>query len=127
MTSFQPTKHQLEKLIEAFDHVKAENDPLLADPDKNAFVSTHVFQQTTRKRWCLIVGGKGSGKTALLLGFQHLEHDRFVSAVNIEADSFPLEALFNFFYASVLHSQKKLKTELPQSTDLPDFVDPVKI
>jgi hypothetical protein len=127
MADFQPTKLQLERLIEAFDHVKAENDPLITDPHANAFVSTRVYRQTIRKRWCLVVGGKGSGKTALLLGFQLLEKRRFLSIVNIEADKFPLEALFNFFYASVLHSQKKLKDELPQGTDLPDFVDPVKI
>jgi hypothetical protein len=127
MASFQPTRHQLERLISAFDHVKAENDPLLVDPDANAFVSTRVYQQTTKRRWCLVVGGTGSGKTALLLGFQHLERERFVSVVNILADDFPLEALFNFFYSSVLRSQAKLKKDLPQGADLPDFVDPVKI
>jgi hypothetical protein len=35
--------------------------------------------------------------------------------------------LFGFFYSSVLRSQAKLKSDLPQGTDLPDFVDPVKI
>jgi hypothetical protein len=127
MPSFQPTKVQLDRLIGAFDHVKAENDPLLADPGANAFVSTRVYQQTTKRRWCLVVGGKGSGKTALLLGFQRLERERFLGVVKILADDFPLEALFNFFYSSVLRSQAQVKKELPQGTDLPDFVDPVKI
>lgn len=129
MASFQPTKEQLERLVEAFDQVKAENDPLLNDPDAHAFVYTSVYSEVKKRRWCLVVGGKGSGKTALLLGFQRREANRFLdgTTVNLTADDFPLEALFNFFYVSARSTQKRLRDDLPPGTDLPDFIQPARL
>lgn len=129
MLSYQPTKIELEALIKAFDQVKAENDPLIRDPDAEAFVHTSVYSEARRKRWSMVVGGKGSGKTALLLGYQHDQVDRFLSGatVNLNADDFPLEQLYNFFYSSAREAQKKVKANLLSGTDLPEFVQPAKL
>jgi hypothetical protein len=129
MPGYQPTKLQLERLIVAFDQVKAENDPLLADPRSQTFVHTSVYSSVRKKRWALVVGGKGSGKTALLLGYQQQEASRFLggSSVALSADDFPLEALFNFFYISAKTTEHTFKNKLLRGTDLPTFVPPARL
>jgi hypothetical protein len=129
MPPYQPNQQELERLIRAFDQVKAENDPLIVDPESHAFVSTAVYAQARKKRWSLVVGGKGAGKTALLLGYRHQEAHRFLagSSLDILADDFPLDTLFNFFYVSAKNYETKLAESLPRGTDLPAFMQPSKL
>lgn len=129
MVTLNPNKRQLENLRAAFGEVKAENDSLLIEPRSRAFVHTKFYEEAQNAQRCLLIGNKGAGKTALLLGYQHEHHEKYLTqaTIDIQADDFPLESLFTFFYTGAL---QRLTRDIPQVTrgsDLPDFVEPVRI
>jgi hypothetical protein len=131
LLGLNPTKQQLERLKAAFKQVKAENDSILTKPDSHTFVHTKVYKEMEDARRCLIIGRKGAGKTALLLGYQNEHNDRYFAkaSIQIKADNFPLEALFSFFYSGFKHSFEKAGSEITDKgiSDLPAFVDPARI
>lgn len=131
MTGLNPTKHQMERLKAAFREVKAENDSILTEPDSNTFVHTKVYREMEDARRSLIIGRKGSGKTALLLGYQNEHRDRYFAkaSIQIKADNFPLEPLFSFFYSDFRRSIEKTNLQLKTKgiSDLPAFIEPAKI
>jgi hypothetical protein len=124
-----PTSDEFARLKHAFDHAKAENDDLLTERDTHAFVHTRVYREAVNGHRSLLVGRKGSGKTALLLGYKHEQSQRYFAqgAIDIRADDFPLESLFSFFYAHSVSSAERITRSLPQISDLPAFIDPVKL
>jgi hypothetical protein len=127
MAGHVPTKAELVRLLEAFREAKAENDPLLlAD---HAFVQTKTYRQALDGYRSLVVGRKGSGKSALLLGFQREREQHYFAhgAIAIRADDFPLEALFSFFYTDSRRAMQKVSKQLSAISDLGGFLEPVKI
>lgn len=129
MAGYNPDAHELTRLLEAFREAKAENDHFLREADTHAFVQTRVYRDILNGHRGLLIGRKGSGKTALLLGYEAQESTRYVAhgSIDIRADDFPLDTLFNFFYNNSRRSAERVAKELPQISDLPDFLDPVKV
>lgn len=128
MAGLNPTKRQMERLRAAFREVKAENDSVLNLPESNTFVHTKVYRDVQDTRRCLLIGRKGSGKTALLVGYRNEHRDKYLTpTIDIKADDFPLENLFEFFYTDSQKAVSKITSKLHKMSDLPDFVDPVKI
>ena len=117
----------LDRLRGAFKELKAEHDPLLAREGRKSFINTQVYQQVRDERKCLLVGRKGSGKTAMLIGFRNENHRDYLADADIDiiADEFPLEALFNFFYVEVVNQLTKRTNA--QATDLGRFLDPTRV
>jgi hypothetical protein len=112
---------KLRRLREVFHELKAEQDPLLRQQQARTFVHTQVYREVKEEGRSLLVGRKGAGKTALLVGYRAEHEDDYLAQADIEivADEFPLEPLFNFFYRHVRDKVEK--------TDLGDFLDPTRV
>jgi hypothetical protein len=128
MAGYNPDSQELARLQDAFRNAKAENDKYLREPSTHAFVETRVYHDILHGHRGLLIGRKGSGKTALLLGYEAQERKQYLAgAIDIRADDFPLEALFNFFYNNSRRAAERVAAGLPKISDLPDFLDPVKV
>lgn len=128
MTGLNPSPEQLKRLQHAFRELKAEQDKSLQE-DKT-FVHTRVYRQVRDEGRCLLIGRKGAGKTALLLGYRAENRDEYLAdaGIDIIADDFPLEPLFNFFYLEIFKKLKRQEQKKGlQSTDLAHFLDPAKV
>ncbi len=99
MTGLNPSPDQLRRLKDAFRELKAEQDLLLRKAESRTFVHTRVYRQVRDERKCLLIGRKGAGKTALLVGYRTENHEDYLAEADIDiiADEFPLEPLFHFF------------------------------
>ncbi len=130
MTGLAPTPEQLGRLQAAFRELKAEQDQSLRQAERRTFVYTHVYRQVRDEGRCLLIGRKGAGKTAMLVGYRFENRDDYLAEADIDiiADEFPLEPLFNFFYREIF---KKLNGGNPREsrkeTDLAQFLDPTKV
>jgi hypothetical protein len=130
MTGLHPNPEQLSRLQAAFRELKAEQDTSLKQNGGGTFVHTRVYRQVKNEGRCLLIGRKGAGKTALLVGYRAENHDDYLAEADIDiiADEFPLEPLFNFFYLEIF---RKLRGEQQKSgareTDLAHFLDPAKV
>jgi hypothetical protein len=124
----QLTAAQIDRLKDAFRELKAEQDDSLKGQGKKSFVHTQVYRQVRDERKCLLIGRKGSGKTAMLLGYRAENHREYLAEADIDiiADEFPLEALFNFFYIEVVKRINKNNTG-SATTDLGKFLDPTRV
>jgi hypothetical protein len=127
MAGYIPTKDELVRLQEAFREAKAENDPLLLED--HAFVQTKTYKRALDGYRSLVVGRKGAGKSALLLGFRREREEYYFAhgAIAIRADDFPLEALFSFFYSDSRRAMQKVLKQLSAISDLDGFLQPVRI
>jgi superoxide dismutase len=128
MAGLNPTPDQLRRLKDAFRELKAEQDQLLRQAESRTFVHTRVYRQVRDERKCLLIGRKGSGKTALLVGYRYENHEEYLAEAGIDiiADEFPLEPLFHFFYKEVYDKLNK-RTATGRNTDLAHFLDPTKV
>lgn len=117
------TPEQLDRLDEAFTQIKAERDPYLRDHFKATFVHTSVYEATQAQGKTLLIGRKGSGKTALLYGHQTHRSDSYLRTVDITLDDMPFAALFNFFYGDY---QKAIQ-RLTRKAEVSDYVEIEKI
>ncbi len=126
MTGLNPSPDQLARLKEAFRELKAEQDQYLRQVESRTFVHTRVYRQVRDERKCLLIGRKGSGKTALLVGYRLENRADYLANADIDiiADEFPLEPLFQFFYREVYG---KLNKRAGAGTDLAHFLDPTKV
>jgi hypothetical protein len=129
MLGHNPSNAEFVRLKQAFSRAKAEHDELLTEPDTHAFVHTHVYREAVMGHRSLVIGRKGSGKTALLLGYKHEQGQRYFAqgTIDIRADDFPLEPLFSFFYTNSVTTAERISRSLPKVSDLPAFVDPVRL
>ena len=127
MTGLNPSPEQLRRLKDAFRELKAEQDQLLRQVESRTFVHTRVYRQVRDERKCLLIGRKGAGKTALLVGYRAENRDDYLANADIDiiADEFPLEPLFHFFYKEVYDKLNK-RAGGSKSTDLAHFHDPTK-
>lgn len=125
----QLSSDQLRQLKDAFRELKAEQDESLRQPDRRTFVHTQVYRQVRDERKCLLIGRKGAGKTAMLVGYRTENRDAYLAEANIDiiADEFPLEALFNFFYIDIYKKLQKRNQNAKSATDLAQFVDPTRV
>jgi len=130
MSTYQPTQLQLRRLQEAFRELKAEQDSSLRQAERPTFVYTGVYRQVRDEGRCLLIGRKGAGKTALLVGYRHENQDEYLAEADIDiiADEFPLEPLFHFFYKEVVRKieGQRAKSE-SRDTDLAQFIDPARV
>ena len=126
---YNPTKQELLRLQAAFKEAKAEDDHVLVSSESDAFVHTKAYRDALEGQKSLLIGRKGSGKTALLLGYKQEQSQRYLASgtIDIRADDFPLEALFQFIYADSVRSTDKASKRLPRISDLPAFTDPVRL
>lgn len=129
MAQLNPNREQLARLIDAFREVKAENDTLLSNPGTSIFVETHVYRQVQNTRRPLLIGRKGAGKTALLLGYRNEHEDKYIAeaAIDIKADQFPIETLFSFFYTDYRRSVEAINSRTSKISDIPGFAEPVRL
>lgn len=128
MTGLNPNPEQLRRLQNAFRELKAEQDQVLRQAERRTFVHTRVYRQVKDESRCLLIGRKGSGKTALLVGYRSENHSDYLAEADIDiiADEFPLEPLFHFFYRKIYDDLNKRITAGGQ-TDLAHFLDPTKV
>lgn len=128
MTGLHPNPEQLRRLQEAFRELKAEQDQVLRQAERRTFVHTRVYRQVKDEGRCLLVGRKGAGKTALLVGYRSENRADYLAEADIDiiADEFPLEPLFHFFYREVYGKLNK-KAGASRETDLAHFLDPTKV
>lgn len=130
MSGLHPSPEQLQRLQAAFRELKAEQDDALRKDSQRNFVHTRVYRMVKHDGRCLLIGRKGAGKTAMLVGYRAENADDYLAEAGIDiiADEFPLEPLFNFFYLDIF---KKLKGEQKKlgakETDLAHFLDPAKV
>jgi hypothetical protein len=93
------TPQQVSRLFEAFSTLKAERDNFLKNKFSQTFVETSVYDDAQQDGKTLLIGGKGSGKTALLFAQEIQNKDRYLTTVEINIDQLPFTALFTFFFA----------------------------
>ncbi|MBU6340964.1 MAG: hypothetical protein KGS48_05675 [Bacteroidetes bacterium] len=125
-----PTTEQLQRLQASFRQLKAEEDEALHQDNQRNFVHTRVYRQVKHEGRCLLIGRKGAGKTALLLGYRSQNADDYLAKAGIDiiADEFPLEPLFHFFYLDVYKKlQQHQGKNTSRETDLAHFLDPTKV
>lgn len=130
MSTFQPSAVQLRRLQEAFRELKAEQDRSLRQTERPTFVYTSVYRQVRDEGRCLLIGRKGAGKTALLVGFRNENREEYLAEADIDiiADEFPLEPLFRFFYKEVVRKiEGKSTASESKDTDLAQFIDPSRV
>lgn len=129
MARIIPNNEQLARLKTAFGTLKAEDDDILRDPNANAFVMTKVYRRTQENHRCLLIGGKGSGKTAILVGYRRQQAAALLTdvTIDIKADDFPIQTLFSFFYADAKTRLTKSVKGLPQISDLQEFIEPTRL
>ncbi len=125
-SDLQLTRAQFEALTEAFAHTKAENDDLLLENTGKVFVGTEVFDEAQIDGRCIILGRKGSGKTAILTGHIFKYQDKYLSINRFEADDIPFEVLYNFFMSDFAKLADTIRGTFKRS-DISDFLNPVKI
>jgi len=130
MTGQNPSPEQLRRLQAAFRELKAEQDQSLRQGERRTFVHTRVYRQVRDEGRCLLIGRKGAGKTAILVGYRFENQDDYLAEADIDiiADEFPLEPLFNFFYLEIfkkINGQQEQKGK--KETDLAQFLDPTKV
>jgi hypothetical protein len=131
MSGLNPGQEQLRRLQGAFRELKAEQDEALRQPpERRIFVHTRVYRQVKDEGRCLLIGRKGAGKTAMLVGYRHENREDYLAEADIDiiADEFPLAPLFNFFYIEIVKkvNGRREKTEA-RDTDLAQFLDPTKV
>ncbi|MBK8968540.1 MAG: hypothetical protein R3D58_11600 [Saprospiraceae bacterium] len=128
MTGLNPSPDQLRRLKAAFQELKAEQDQFLRQVENRTFVHTRVYRQVRDERKCLLIGRKGAGKTALLVGYRTENRSDYLAEADIDiiADEFPLEPLFHFFYREVYDKLNK-RAGNSRNTDLAHFLDPTKV
>ena len=100
MSGLSPSPEQLRRLQGAFRELKAEQDQTLRQTERPTFVHTRVYRQVKDEGRCLLIGRKGSGKTAMLVGYRHENRADYLADADIDiiADEFPLEPLSAFYY-----------------------------
>jgi hypothetical protein len=125
MATINPSPDQLRRLREAFHELKAEQDRSLRQHTARTFVHTRVYEQVRHEGRCLLIGRKGAGKTAMLVGYRLQNEAEYLAKADIEiiADEFPLEPMFNFFFADLQSRMGKG----PGKTDLAQFLDPTRV
>ncbi|MCB9316112.1 MAG: hypothetical protein H6569_08240 [Lewinellaceae bacterium] len=128
MTGLNPSPDQLRRLRAAFQELKAEQDQFLRQVENRTFVHTRVYRQVRDERKCLLIGRKGAGKTALLVGYRTENRADYLAEADIDiiADEFPLEPLFHFFYREV-YGKLNQRAGNNRNTDLAHFLDPTKV
>lgn len=128
MQQIIPNLDQLARLKSAFNQLKAEQDILLHDGQSNAFIRTTSYTHAQDEGRCLLVGRKGSGKTALLVGHLLQNEANYLASTSLEirADEFPLETLFGFFYSDFQIGVSKIR-QFGQGSDLSSFLTPARV
>ncbi|MCB0531031.1 MAG: hypothetical protein H6574_19920 [Lewinellaceae bacterium] len=128
MTGLNPSPDQLRRLRAVFQELKAEQDQFLRQVENRTFVHTRVYRQVRDERKCLLIGRKGAGKTALLVGYRTENRADYLAEADIDiiADEFPLEPLFHFFYREV-YGKLNQRAGNNRNTDLAHFLDPTKV
>ncbi len=118
------TPQQVAKLHEAFFTLKAERDNFLKNKFEQTFVETSVYGDAQQVGKTLLIGGKGSGKTALLFAQEFHNKEQYLTTVEINIDQLPFTALFNFFFSGF----SKILTKASQNkSDIKDFLELEKV
>lgn len=118
------TTQQVTRLYEAFSTLKAERDNFLKNKFEQTFVETSVYGDAQQAGKTLLIGGKGSGKTALLFAQEFHNKENYLTTVEINIDQLPFTALFNFFFSGF----SKVITKASQnSSDIKDFLELEKV
>lgn len=115
---------QMSKLIEAFNELKAENDRFLRERFEQTFVGTAGYESAKMAGKTLVVGGKGSGKTAILYAHKVKNRERYLAVADISIDQLPFTAIFNFFFDAYTRTAAKMTVS---GTELQDLLEIEKI
>ncbi len=133
MGTYIPTAEELIGLKEAFSSIKAEDDKILQARMYDLFVTTSEYYETEVKGKSIVVGRKGSGKTAILLGYSHNHGAKYKSMSQIDADDIPITSLYNFYLrthirisAELVNKAKEINSEI-EYTELASLIDPVRL
>ncbi len=113
---FRP--EEIENLLSAFHEMKAENDNYLRTKFQEIFVHTTVYSDAQLSGKSLLIGGKGSGKSAILYAHEVENKDSYASVASVTLDDLPFTGIFNFFYSSYSRSLSKLDANRSEITDL---------
>jgi DNA helicase TIP49 (TBP-interacting protein) len=133
MGSYIPTPDELSRLLLFFKNIKAETDAILRQDLRELFVTTDEFYEAQIEGKAIILGRKGSGKTALLLGFSHYYDDDYLDIVGIDADEIPITSLYNYYLADHLKRSVEVRKQAEgiaserDLTELTRFINPVRL
>lgn len=133
MGEYLPTAKEISSLLFSFKNIKAETDAVLKEHLSDLFVTTTEYFDAQREGKAIILGRKGSGKSALLLGFVHFHSECYKDISDIDADEIPLTSLYNYYLADHFKRSvqlKKIAEEISSEgalTDLATFIDPVRL
>jgi len=114
--SFQT--QEIESLLSAFHEMKAESDGYLHKRFKETFVHTAVYSDAKTSGKSLLIGGKGSGKSAILYAHEVEHKNDFVAVASVTLDDLPFTGIFNFFYSSYSQSISTLRNNRSEIADM---------
>jgi hypothetical protein len=118
------TPQQVTRLHEAFSTLKAERDNYLKKKFDQTFVETSVYDDAQQAGKTLLIGGKGSGKTALLFAQEIQNKEQYLTTVEINIDQLPFTALFTFFFSDF---SKVLAKASQNRSDIKDLLELEKV
>jgi hypothetical protein len=112
------TQIHIKSLLSAFFEMKAENDDYLRHNFANTFVHTAVYSQAQLEGKSILIGGKGSGKTAILIANETEHAKRYAAVAHVSLDDMPFTALFNFFYRSYTSALSSVQEKYSDVSDI---------
>ena len=133
MGTYLPTQAELELLKNIFGNIKAEKDLELEVRLKELFVTTHEYFEAQRGGKAIVIGRKGSGKTALIKGFRYNHSDKYQSIGEIDADDLPVTTLYNYYLVDIEKQSEKIAqaadavTLRSIQTDVADLMTPARL
>ena len=131
--AYIPTTEEYDALIEAFSDFKAENDRMLQANVDATFVSTAFYDEARIDGKCIIVGRKGSGKSAMVIGHQEKGKSLYLISKSLEADEIPFTAIYNFFFKGISLNAAEIARKLAEHStnttvsDVATLVEPTRL
>ena len=113
MNSF--SDKQWNRLLDAFSEIKAERDSYLTE---KTFVKTNEYSTALRPGKSVIVGRRGAGKSALLVGNKTLNNRDYYLIEQISLKELNFEGLYNLFYKNIKNEMENFQEDFIKFEDI---------
>jgi hypothetical protein len=91
------SKQDYANIAKYFSNIKAEDDIRNNILNINTFIQTKTFKKTKIEGKSIIIGRKGSGKTAFIEGFKLLNKQDYIAFLDYKFDLFPYDQLKDLY------------------------------